>query len=49
MLISVLGFGSIWTRRLPMEARVQERFDQQPTAADPAQPDLVTLEAEFTR
>ena len=27
MLISVLGFGSIWMRRLPMEARVQERFD----------------------
>jgi hypothetical protein len=27
MLISVLGFGSIWTRRLPMEARIQERFD----------------------
>src|SRR5579863_5487915 len=27
MLISVLSFGSIWTRRLPMEARVQERFD----------------------
>src|SRR5436305_6712292 len=27
MLISVLSFGSIWTRRLPIEARVQERFD----------------------
>ncbi len=27
MLVSVLGFGSIWTRRSSSEARIQERFD----------------------
>jgi hypothetical protein len=27
MLVSVLGFGSIWTRRIPAEARVEKRFD----------------------
>ena len=26
MLVSVLGFGSIWTRRIPAEARVEKRF-----------------------
>ena len=27
MLVSVLGFGSIWTRRIPAEVRAEERFD----------------------
>lgn len=27
MLVSVLGFGSIWTRRISRETRIQERFD----------------------